>query len=67
MTGAALLKLLQIGPYRSDRDLFCEPTKLVFAVTLFLGDITRFFETGHVFKIYPRPVDAVFATVQIGF
>ena len=26
-----------------------EPTKFVFAVTSFLGDIMRFFETGHVF------------------
>ena len=45
----------------------CERTKFVFAVTSFLGDITRFFETGNVFKIYQRPVDTFFATVQIGF
>ena len=31
-------------------DWLCEPTKLVFVVTPFLGDITRFFETGHVFS-----------------
>ena len=70
MTGAALLKLLQIGPCGSvaiGSANGCERTKFVFAVTSFLGDITRFFETGNVFKIYQRPVDTVFATVQIGF
>ena len=41
-----------VDPCRSNRDWFCEPTKLVFAVTPFLGDITRCFETGHVFQIY---------------
>ena len=44
--GAMQLKLPQIGPCRSDLDWLCEPTKLVFVVTPFLGDITRFFRDG---------------------
>ena len=39
----------------------------VFVLTPFLGDITRFFESGRRFKIRQRPGDAVFAAFQIGF